>query len=122
MTTLTGGSTYVPRRRFADRPAEQRAARHRATEAAAVALVAQLVEALLVAGRALASVFGGSWGARTVTRAAVVIVVASVLVGLTLAAGAVVLTAPLRGEPRPAHVQVHTPTPTPFPDGWTYGP
>ena len=125
MTITAERPTYVGSRRYADRPAEARAARHRATEAVAVALAAQLAELVVEAGRTLALfargvliVLSGSWAARTTARAAVVVAVSAFLLAAMLFGSVLVMVEPLRSGPRPAIV---TPSPTPFPGGWTYG-
>jgi hypothetical protein len=100
---------YVPRRRYADRPAEVRVARHRASEAFAVALVAQLVELAI-------ALWSATMSPRAVAR---LIVIVGFAVLIVLGLGALII-----GGPSPAVPpgQVVTPSPTPFPGGWTYGP
>lgn len=119
MTLTADRPTYVGARRFANVPVPARAARHRAPELLAVALLAQFLELVTPIARALVNVLGGSWAARTTARAAVVVVVSSVLLAAMLIGSALVMVEPLRSGPRPAVV---TPSPTPYPSGWTYEP
>lgn len=119
MTITAERPAYVGSRRFADRPAEARAARHRATEPAAVALVAQLGELVLGAGSAAARAAARLWSATMSPRAvARLIVIVGVAVGLFLGFGALILHDPTPAAPREPVV---TPSPTPSPGGWTYG-
>lgn len=101
--------TYVGSRRFSDRPAEVRRARHRHDELFA-----------LVVAYAFADVAVALWSATMSPRAvARLIVVAGVAVLLLLGFGALILGGPGRAAPAE---QVVTPSLTPYPAGWTYAP
>jgi hypothetical protein len=125
MTITAERQRYVGARRFDARPLSDTRPRHRTTEALAVALAVQLAEVVLGAGRALVRLFGGSWGARTVTRAAVVVIVSAFLLAAMLFGSVLVMVEPLRGQPYPMTITpspAPLPSPTPYPGGWTYTP
>jgi hypothetical protein len=126
MTMTAERPRYAGVRRFNARPAEVRRPRHRSTETLAVALVAQLVEVVLGAGRAaaplgraLAGLFASAWARRMTVRAAAVLALASLALALTLAVSAVALVEPSRAT---RYAPVVTPSPTPYPSGWTFEP
>lgn len=108
MTMTAERPRYVARRRFADRPAAARVARHRRPEPLLVVVLASLAHFLRAAGRAAARNMPAIWAARTVTRAAVVVAVSAFLLAAMLFGSVLVMVEPLRSEPHPMFV---TPSP-----------
>lgn len=104
MTITAERPRYVARRRFADRPAAARIARHRHHEPLLVVILASLAYVLRSAGRAAAGNLPTVWAARTVTRAAIVVAVSAFLLAAMLFGSVLVMVEPLRSDPRPAFI------------------